>query len=107
MGRGETVDFLCCHAYLCCRVRCPLENLQVDAAVREHEREGWVFGEHSIRYFDGGLFNDASVIKLDVADLGILYEVSKNYDWSHVAPAIFGTLLSGRSIRNGARRFVL
>lgn len=70
------------------------------------EKDG-IFGEHSIRYFDGGLFNDASVIKLDVADLGILYEVSKNYDWSHVAPAIFGTLLSGRSIRNGARRFVL
>ena len=29
---------------------------------------------------------------LDEGDLGILYEVSKNFDWSHIAPAIFGTL---------------
>ncbi len=61
-----------------------------------------IFGEHSIRHFNGGLFDNASVIKLDVADLGILYEVSKNYDWSHIAPAIFGTLfersLDDRSI---------
>jgi len=55
------------------------------------EREG-IFGEHSIKYFNGGLFDTASILALDQADLGILYEVSKNYDWSHVAPAIFGTL---------------
>lgn len=55
------------------------------------ERDG-VFGPHSIKWFNGGLFNSASVIQLDEADLGILYEVSKNYDWSHIAPAIFGTL---------------
>ncbi len=51
-----------------------------------------IFGEHTIRYFNGGLFDDASTIALDPGDLGILYEVSKNYDWSHIAPAIFGTL---------------
>ncbi len=55
------------------------------------EPEG-IFGEHSIKYFNGGLFDTASILQLDQADLGILYEVSKNYDWSHVAPAIFGTL---------------
>ncbi len=55
------------------------------------EREG-IFGEHSIKYFNGGLFDTASILQLDQADLGILYEVSKNYDWSHIAPAIFGTL---------------
>ena len=51
-----------------------------------------IFGEHSIKYFNGGLFDTASILQLDQADLGILYEVSKNYDWSHIAPAIFGTL---------------
>jgi type II restriction/modification system DNA methylase subunit YeeA len=51
-----------------------------------------IFGEHSIKYFNGGLFDTASILALDHGDLGILYEVSKNYDWSHIAPAIFGTL---------------
>lgn len=50
------------------------------------------FGEHSIKYFNGDLFNSGAVMQLDHADLGILYDVTKNYDWSHVAPAIFGTL---------------
>lgn len=51
-----------------------------------------IFGEHTIKYFNGGLFDSSSLIQLDLGDLGILYEVSKNYDWSHIAPAIFGTL---------------
>jgi type II restriction/modification system DNA methylase subunit YeeA len=51
-----------------------------------------IFGALTIKYFNGGLFDNSSIIQLDVADLGILYEVSKNYDWSHIAPAIFGTL---------------
>ena len=58
-------------------------------AMSEHDG---IFGEHSIKYFNGGLFNDAQVIELDTADLGILYDIAKNYDWSHIAPAIFGTL---------------
>lgn len=68
------------------------------------EREG-IFGEHSIRYFNGGLFDTASIIQLDKADLGILHEVTKNYDWSHVAPAIFGTLFE-RSL-DPARRSLI
>jgi type II restriction/modification system DNA methylase subunit YeeA len=68
------------------------------------ERDG-IFGEHSIKYFNGGLFDSASIILLDEADLGILYEVSKNYDWSHVAPAIFGTLFE-RSL-DPARRSLI
>lgn len=55
------------------------------------DREG-IFGEYSIRYFNGDLFNSSAVMQLDLADLGVLYDVSKNYDWAHVAPAIFGTL---------------
>ncbi len=55
------------------------------------EPEG-IFGEHTIKYFNGGLFDSASVIELDKADLALLHEVATRYDWSHVAPAIFGTL---------------
>ena len=51
--------------------------------------EDGIFGALSIKYFNGGLFDNSSVIQLDLGDLGILYEVSKNYDWSHIAPAIF------------------
>jgi hypothetical protein len=68
------------------------------------EPEG-IFGVHSIKYFNGGLFDSASTIQLDLGDLGILYEVSKNYDWSHIAPAIFGTLFE-RSL-DPARRSLI
>ncbi|MDR3749987.1 MAG: hypothetical protein P4K94_00735 [Terracidiphilus sp.] len=68
-------------------------------------QEDGIFGALTIRYFNGGLFDSASVIQLDLADLGILYEVSKNYDWSHIAPAIFGTLFE-RSL-DPARRSLI
>lgn len=68
------------------------------------EKEG-IFGAHSIKYFNGGLFDSASTILLDEGDLGILFEVSKNYDWSHIAPAIFGTLFE-RSL-DPARRSLI
>ena len=64
-----------------------------------------VFGEHSIRYFNGGLFDSNTVIELDKGDLGILYDVSKNYNWAHVAPEIFGTLFE-RSL-NAERRSLI
>src|ERR1035441_10384321 len=64
-----------------------------------------IFGALTIKYFNDSLFDNASVIQLDLADLGILYDVSKNYDWSHVAPAIFGTLFE-RSL-DPARRSLI
>jgi hypothetical protein len=51
-----------------------------------------IFGEHTIRYFNGGLFDSSSIVELDTMDLSILYEVSRNYNWAHIAPEIFGTL---------------
>jgi type II restriction/modification system DNA methylase subunit YeeA len=51
---------------------------------------GW-FGEHSIRHFNGGLFNDAEVIPLDFDALTILESVGA-IDWSSIEPSIFGTL---------------
>lgn len=64
-----------------------------------------IFGEHTIKYFNGGLFDSSSVIELDTTDLGILYEVTSNFDWSHVAPEIFGTLFE-RSL-NAERRSLI
>ncbi len=42
--------------------------------------------------FNGGLFEDASVLPLDGTQLGILIEAAKK-QWKDVEPAIFGTLL--------------
>jgi len=64
-----------------------------------------IFGEHTIKYFNGGLFDDASVIDLDKADLALLHEVATKYDWSRVAPAIFGTLFE-RSLDPARRSLV-
>jgi type II restriction/modification system DNA methylase subunit YeeA len=64
-----------------------------------------IFGEHTIRYFNGGLFDSSSIIELDKMDLSILYEVSRNYNWAHIAPEIFGTLFE-RSL-NAERRSLI
>src|ERR1039458_337551 len=68
------------------------------------ERDG-IFGEHAIKYFNGGLFDSSSVIELDKRDLGILHEIATRYNWAHVAPAIFGTLFE-RSL-DPARRSLI
>ncbi len=57
------------------------------------------FGADNIPYFNGGLFSDDRTIELNHADLGILYSASQ-HDWSHIEPAIFGTLFE-RSLDAG------
>jgi len=42
--------------------------------------------------FNGGMFHDASAIKIDEHELEMLIEAASS-DWRHVEPAIFGTLL--------------
>lgn len=42
--------------------------------------------------FNGGLFEDASVLPLDARQLGVLIKASQ-MEWKDVEPAIFGTLL--------------
>jgi type II restriction/modification system DNA methylase subunit YeeA len=49
------------------------------------------FGVENIPYFNGGLFTDNSTIELNQADLGLLHSAAQ-HDWSHIEPAIFGTL---------------
>lgn len=52
--------------------------------------EGLAF-THEIAYFNGGLFEDASALNLEPADLDTL-QAAAGLDWSSVDPAIFGNL---------------
>lgn len=45
----------------------------------------------NIRHFNGGLFDDAEALPLEVGELRILIEAAR-LDWQSVEPAIFGTL---------------
>ncbi len=55
--------------------------------------EGDVFGEHQVRYFDGGLFDDDTVLDMDGDGVSILHGITQ-LDWSAIEPAIFGTLFT-------------
>jgi len=52
---------------------------------------GGFFGEHEIRHFNGGLFDNSEVLDLDRIGLDILFGVTR-LDWSNIEPSIFGTL---------------
>ena len=52
---------------------------------------GGFFGEHDIRHFNGGLFDNDTVLSLDNDGLEILHRVA-SLDWSNIEPSIFGTL---------------
>ena len=54
---------------------------------------GDYFGADEIRYFDGGLFDDADVIDMDSDAISILHSIAQ-LDWSAIEPAIFGTLFT-------------
>jgi type II restriction/modification system DNA methylase subunit YeeA len=73
-------------------------------AMSNANRDFDTFGEHTIKYFNGGLFDSSSIIELDTADLAILHEATR-YNWAHVAPEIFGTLFE-RSL-NAERRSLI
>ncbi|MBW4039275.1 MAG: class I SAM-dependent DNA methyltransferase [Acidobacteria bacterium] len=62
------------------------------------------FGVDTIPYFNGGLFTDNATIELNYADLGILHSASQ-HDWSHIEPAIFGTLFE-RSLDAAKRSMI-
>jgi len=52
---------------------------------------GGYFGADKIHHFNGGLFNDESVLELDGEGLDILAKID-SLDWSAIEPSIFGTL---------------
>jgi hypothetical protein len=52
---------------------------------------GGLFGVEPIDWFNGGLFDDADVLPITAAEIGLVQRVSR-LDWSQVEPAVFGTL---------------
>jgi len=76
-----------------------LENAQANPAVLPRRLEalfkamadGGDYGNDTIRWFNGGLFDDAEVIPLTQEQINSLVVVSQR-DWSSVEPSIFGTL---------------
>lgn len=62
---------------------------------------GGSFGVDEIRHFNGGLFDDDSVLELGYAGLTILQEIA-SLDWGSIEPSILGTLFE-RSLDPGKR----
>jgi len=58
----------------------------------EKMHRGGFFGADVIRWFNGGLFDDAPVLDLDGDDLKLIGDTAAEHDWSEMDPAIFGTL---------------
>jgi type II restriction/modification system DNA methylase subunit YeeA len=56
-----------------------------------HMAKGGYFGLDRIPHFNGGLFDDDTVLDLTRDDLRILHRVSQ-LDWSSIEPSILGTL---------------
>jgi type II restriction/modification system DNA methylase subunit YeeA len=56
-----------------------------------HMAKGGYFGLDRIPHFNGGLFDDDTVLDLTHDDLRILHRVSQ-LDWSSIEPSILGTL---------------
>ncbi len=65
-------------------------NRQVKLLLRAMA-EGDSFGEHQIKYFNGGLFDDDAALDLDSEGIAILHGITQ-LDWSAIEPAILGTL---------------
>lgn len=55
--------------------------------------EGDFFGEHQIKYFNGGLFDGGGTVEMDGDGIAILHDIT-GLDWSSIEPAIFGTLFT-------------
>jgi hypothetical protein len=64
-------------------------------------QQGGRFGAEQIQWFNGGLFDGADVLPLEMSDAEVIRRVSL-LDWSQVEPAIFGTLFE-RGLDPGKR----
>lgn len=52
---------------------------------------GGLYGAEEIEWFNGGLFDGADVLPMDIDEIAVLGIVAA-LDWSQIEPAIFGTL---------------
>ena len=55
-------------------------------------RSGGFFGADIIKWFNGGLFDEAPALPLERNDLKLIADTATEHDWSQIDPAIFGTL---------------
>lgn len=55
-------------------------------------RKGGDYGDDSIAYFNGGLFNIIEIPELEADELSVLASAAMDMDWRAIEPAIFGTL---------------
>ena len=79
-------------------------NRKLPVLFEAMSQEHGFFGADDIRWFNGGLFNDSTTIELDHADMGVLIAAAQ-HDWSHIEPAIFGTLFE-RSLDAAKRSMI-
>lgn len=61
------------------------------AALFAAMKGGGDFALTEIEYFNGGLFEDASTLRLETAELATLDQAAR-LDWAEIDPSIFGTL---------------
>ncbi len=54
--------------------------------------KGGDFGVEVIRWFNGGLFDEAAALPLGAGDLKLIADTAEEHDWSEIDPAVFGTL---------------
>ena len=54
-------------------------------------KDGGDFALNDIAHFNGGLFEDASTLRLEASELATLDQAAR-LDWSEIDPSIFGTL---------------
>src|SRR5690606_910636 len=54
-------------------------------------KDGGDFALTEIEYFNGGLFEDASTLRLETQELATL-DAAARLDWAEIDPSIFGTL---------------
>jgi type II restriction/modification system DNA methylase subunit YeeA len=55
-------------------------------------RTGGFFGADVIRWFNGGLFDEAPSLPLERIDLKLIADTAGEHDWSEIDPAVFGNL---------------
>ena len=61
------------------------------AALFTAMKDGGDFALTEIEYFNGGLFEDASTLRLEASELATL-DAAARLDWAEIDPSIFGTL---------------
>lgn len=66
-------------------------SLGLSALFDKMSDSGGLFGAERIQWFNGGLFDGADVLPLDLDEILVLGIVAQ-LDWSQIEPAIFGTL---------------